>query len=219
MDRLLDALKIVMGLGVVALVAIVVALVIAGTGPTKHGHSAARRVVATPSPVVTLKPIPSKTANAPPTAAQRCERSQSGCSQALLGLINRGRIEQAKSPLIFDSRQSRGFHAFGSAARCVGSRGHSKAMARSGRLWRRNRAFPRASFPHDICGASRHPGEVVTAASGTEWAALKRAATHLLSRGRSNAATRRLLAGRFHRAGVGIAHRNRRYFITVDLLR
>ena len=44
---------------------------------------------------------------------------------------------------------------------CVGSYGHSRAMAKSGAIWHVNAQFPKASFPNSICVHFMHAGENV----------------------------------------------------------
>jgi uncharacterized protein YkwD len=81
--------------------------------------------------------------------------SQSVYVQTIVGIMNNERAQSGLKPLVVKNRQSLG------TANCVGSVGHSQAMADSGSIWHTNNQQPKASFPRDICVAYRTAGENV----------------------------------------------------------
>ena len=89
-----------------------------------------------------------------------CPGSQSACARVVLGLINHERAENGLPPLKLARTQSRGTRS------CVGSLGHSLAMALSGAIWHTDRSYPQASFPRNICVRHRVVGENVGQATG-----------------------------------------------------
>jgi uncharacterized protein YkwD len=76
-------------------------------------------------------------------------------------MINQSRSDYAgqygltRVPLMLDEHQSAGDSS------CVGSVGHSKAMADSGTIWHQNSSYPAASFNNDICYSFTAAGENV----------------------------------------------------------
>jgi hypothetical protein len=83
----------------------------------------------------------------------RCPRSEMGCEQVVLRLLARDRAQVGLPPLIRAAVESRGRGV------CVGSYGHSLAMAASGYVWDTNPSYFRASFPNNICVRSRYSGQ------------------------------------------------------------
>ena len=109
-------------------------------------------------------------------------------------------------------------------AHCVGSYGHSIAMARSGLLWHINPQYPRASFPRDICISSRGAAENVgVAASGNEMADLIALNAMMLSEPHSRKACHavinhacNILSAAFHQVGIGIYYADGATWLTED---
>lgn len=77
------------------------------------------------------------------------------CTHSVLAMINHARALGHLAALSFAPAQSNGDRG------CLGSYGHSAAMARSGVIWHVNSRFPRASFPRNICLPYRTAGENV----------------------------------------------------------
>jgi len=79
----------------------------------------------------------------------------------MLNLMNSDRANFAQQynitilPLALSPGQSSGIGS------CVGSYGHSTAMAKSGSIWHENPDYPDASFPNNICVAWNYVGENV----------------------------------------------------------
>jgi uncharacterized protein YkwD len=84
-----------------------------------------------------------------------CGPTGQDCALALLGMVNADRAKHNVPPLQLNRMQSAG------TSSCVGSYGHSAAMARSGSIWHIDPHYPRASFPQDICVHSGTLGENV----------------------------------------------------------
>jgi hypothetical protein len=80
----------------------------------------------------------------PSASVASCPRA-AGCTILVVRLINHERSSVGLPPLVLSRVQSRG------RGSCVGSMGHTLAMAQTGSIWHTNLAFPRASFPHNIC--------------------------------------------------------------------
>jgi hypothetical protein len=64
---------------------------------------------------------------------------------AMMTILNNTRAQYGLPPLSLDPTQSSG------TSTCVGSIGHSEAMAASGQIWHVNPAYPAASFPTNNC--------------------------------------------------------------------
>jgi hypothetical protein len=71
----------------------------------------------------------------------------------VLQLLDVARARAGVSPLVIRLVQSSGSGA------CVGSYGHSIAMAASGYVWDSNPSYFRASFPNNICVRSKWSGQ------------------------------------------------------------
>lgn len=110
----------------------------------------------TPLPFATDTPVPTQMpfVTDTPVPSANCPGSNQGCIQAMMNLMNQSRATYAQqyglrlNPLQLNMGQSMG------NASCVGSIGHSQAMAASGSIWHVNSSYPQASFPNDICGRS-----------------------------------------------------------------
>ena len=89
------------------------------------------------------------------TTPNACSGALNECSQATLKLINLERALHGLPKVSLKPAQTIG------TASCVGSYGHSLAMAKSGAIWHVNAQFPRASFPRSICVRFMHAGENV----------------------------------------------------------
>ena len=89
------------------------------------------------------------------TTPHACNGVSNTCAAEVLVILNRDRAEAGLSPLTIKEHQSAGIGA------CVGSYGHSVAMARSNAIWHVNARYPRASFPKSICVPFVHAGENV----------------------------------------------------------
>lgn len=89
------------------------------------------------------------------TTPNACSGALNRCATMMLKLINQDRVVHGLLRVALKPVQSAG------TASCVGSYGHSQAMAKSGAIWHTNAQFPRASFPHSICVPFMHAGENV----------------------------------------------------------
>lgn len=211
LDRIL---KIIMALGAAGLIALIVLLIVGRSTGSRH---AAAAPTATPIPTISAPPAPPAT---PAISGQsplvRCAQDGKACRAALLTLINADRARASLPPLTLDIAQSDGASSEGAAGGCAGSQGHSRAMARTGRVWHRDAHHRHASYPNDICGTVLRSAENVGAGSGSEFAALRRI-EHRFIRG-SGPTSRHLLSRRFTRVGIGIARRGDRYYVTEDFI-
>lgn len=121
---------------------------------------------ATRVPTATAIPRPTATtaavSNCPPAFADSSQ-SQVGCMNALVGLINNTRSQYGVPPVTLDMVQSNG------TGSCVGSVGHSEAMAQSGSIWHENSSYPSASWPNNVCnGGGQIAENVGMAGQGNE---------------------------------------------------
>lgn len=196
-------LKVLMGLGLAALVVLVFAIGIAQTHPPRSN------LATLPRHHVQFKAPP----GAPAPSAQRYDAalctSGKDCRPGILYLLDTVRRAHGRSGLILDHAQSAG------TATCPGAQGHARAMARTGTVWHRDSRYRAATYPRDICVSAAHHAEIDVMSSGTSWSELQAAITGLP---RGSKAQRHLLSARFTRAGIGVVKRGAHYFITVDLL-
>lgn len=92
--------------------------------------------------------------------AATCGTLSESCQRAVLKLMNADRRAAGLPAFHLTRLQSDGTQG------CPGSLGHSVAMAASGTIWHSNPAFPRASFPRNLCvryrGAAENVGEWAT---------------------------------------------------------
>ena len=123
------------------------------------------------------------------------------------------------SPRTLDMTQSNG------TGSCVGSIGHSQAMAASGQIWHVNPAYPRASVPNNFCESTTMWGENVGMASGPEWSALQTITNLMMQEPHSAAmcATQdnhacNILNPAFRRVGIGIVVSGGATWLTEDFL-
>lgn len=89
------------------------------------------------------------------TPLAACGGSALACARTMLNVLNHDRALHHVAPLVLKIRQSKGWGG------CVGSLGHSKAMAQTGDIWHDDARFPRASFPRDVCFSHTIAGENV----------------------------------------------------------
>jgi uncharacterized protein YkwD len=75
-----------------------------------------------------------------------CESQGTSCRKALLQVINNDRKARGLYKYSINWNQVHGNSV------CVGTHGHSQAMAQSGFIWHVNPNYVSASFPNDICG-------------------------------------------------------------------
>ncbi len=226
---LLRFLKGVALLGAVAVVAMVVSVIVAIAHPANNHQAAPKPALTnTPTPAVptsTSQPVtPTPTAisapipPAPPVVdpvSSACAHTGSDCQTALLMLINADRQAHHQAPLLLDLTQTLGIARTPGHRRCVGARGHTRAMAKSGRIWHTNKHYPHASYPHDICQRSRYSAENVDAASGNEWAAVQTIEQHSMQARKQRG---RLLSPQFTHIGLDLERRGLRVFVTEDFL-
>jgi uncharacterized protein YkwD len=178
---------------------------------------------ATAQPAATARPTATSTpaAASAPTAtasASGCPGSQSACVTAMLNIINTERSQAGLPAYTLNSSQSNG------TSTCVGSYGHSTAMAQSGSIWHTNSAYPNASFPKDICISYSTAGENVGYASyGNELTDLQTINSQMMSEAHdaTTCATSvnhacNILSSSFHQIGIGIYNANGVTWLTED---
>lgn len=215
MDRLLRG---VIGVGATAAVALVIGVIIV----LVRNNNRTPTVALPPTVVVTTPPQTVAPPAVPPTPgppvellpATRCAQSGQQCPATLVGLINGDRQTHGRAALVYDHVQSHGVPSI----HCVGSEGHSRAMASTGRIWHVDRNHPHAGYPVDICITTSASAENVAIASGNnEWVALSQLEARIVgARGKDR---RRLLSKRFRHVGIGIMQRGNQYYVTEDFLR
>lgn len=211
-------LRTVAAIGAVAAIVLVAAVVVALSKRESSHTLTAPSTVRVPSPAVTVGPTV-RSRPAPPPAAAQCAKKGHRCNLALVDLIDKDRVRASRTPLTLDLGQTYGVLGEGANRGCVGSQGHSKAMAKTGRTWHSDRHHKRASFPRDICGDAHGAGENVARASGTEWAAIRAVEASILKEGPGGKRYKHLFSERYRRIGVGIARRGTTYYVTEDFLR
>lgn len=152
------------------------------------------------------------------TTPNACSGALNECATAMLKLINRDRARYALPSLTLKVRQSAG------KASCVGSYGHSQAMARSGAIWHVNAQFPEASFPHSVCVHFMHAGENVgESSSGNVRSDLKTLDNMMMGEphGKNFCATTlnhacNILDPAFHHVGIGVYYSGGATWLTED---
>jgi uncharacterized protein YkwD len=170
----------------------------------------------TPIPSPTPTPLPTNT----PTQTPNCPGSQTGCMQAMLNIINTTRSQAGLYPLVLNTVQSNG------TSTCVGSYGHSLAMAQSGNIWHDNSAYPAASFPNNICVATSSAAENVGQfSSGNELNDLQQIHNLMMNEPHDAATCAsqinhacNLLNAKLHQVGIGIYYNAGRTWLTEDFL-
>jgi uncharacterized protein YkwD len=144
--------------------------------------------------------------------------SSSNPIQQMLGLVNTDRTNAGLPPYTLNMTQSSG------TATCVGSYGHSVAMAQSGSIWHVNPSYPQASFPNNICISYSIAGENVgMSQSGSETNDLQTINNLMMSEPHdaSTCATTvnhacNILSTAFHQVGIGIYYANNTTWLTED---
>jgi uncharacterized protein YkwD len=152
------------------------------------------------------------------TTPNACSGAISECTTAMLKIINADRTQEGLSKLTLKPSQSVG------KASCVGSYGHSQAMAKSGAIWHVNAQFPRASFPNSICVHFMHAGENVgESASGTATGDLKTLDAMMMGEPHSKSACAstvnhacNILNPEFHQVEIGVYYANGATWLTED---
>jgi uncharacterized protein YkwD len=152
------------------------------------------------------------------TTPNACAGALNECSRAMLKLINLERSQHGLPKVALKPVQSVG------TTSCVGSYGHSQAMARSGAIWHVNAQFPRASFPNSICVRFMHAGENVgESASGTVTGDLQALSNLMMSEphSKSDCASTpnhacNILNPTFRHVGIGVYYANGATWLTED---
>jgi uncharacterized protein YkwD len=162
--------------------------------------------------------IPVQPGSGTTTTPNACSGALSECTTAMLKIINQDRAEYGLAKLTLKPAQTIG------KASCVGSYGHSRAMARSGAIWHVNVQFPRASFPNSICVRFMHAGENVgESSSGNALTDLKTLDTMMMAEphGKNVCASTvnhscNILNPAFHQVGIGVYYSNGATWLTED---
>jgi uncharacterized protein YkwD len=162
--------------------------------------------------------IPVQPGSGATTTPNACNGALSECTTAMLKIINQDRASYGLPKLNLKPAQSVG------KASCVGSYGHSQAMARSGAIWHANAQFPRASFPNNICVHFMHAEENVgESSSGSALSDLKSLDTMMMGEPHSKnvcASTVNhacnILNPAFHQLGIGVYYSNGATWLTED---
>ena len=118
---------------------------------TVHQASAAAQPAKTSNTTIIAVQPTSVTSTTP----NACSAALNECTREVLAIINHDRAQHNLSSLTLETHQSVGTRS------CVGSYGHSVAMAKSNAIWHVNPRYPRASFPKSICVPFMHAGENV----------------------------------------------------------
>jgi uncharacterized protein YkwD len=177
-------------------------------------------VLAAPANGDTTNPtiIPVQTGSSQSTTPNECQGAISNCTTQILKLINHDRTTNGLSKLTLKPAQSVG------GPSCVGSYGHSIAMAKSGAIWHINPKFPRASFPNSICVKFLNVGENVgESASGDVTNDLKTLDSMMMSEPHSKGDCAsdvnhacNILNPKFHQVGIGVYYVNGATWLTED---
>lgn len=162
--------------------------------------------------------IPISPGSGTTTTPNACHGAISECTTAVLTLINVDRAQYGLPKLTLKPAQSAG------RASCVGSYGHSEAMAKSSAVWHINAQFPRASFPNSICVHFKQAGENVgESSSGNALNDLKTLDSLMMAEphGKSICASTmnhacNILNPVFHKVGIGVYYANGEAWLTED---
>jgi uncharacterized protein YkwD len=162
--------------------------------------------------------IPVQTGSGATTTPNACSGAISECTTAMLKILNADRTQYGLPKLTLKPSQSVG------KASCVGSYGHSLAMAKSGAIWHINAKFPRASFPNSICVHFMHAGENVgESASGNADGDMKTLDSMMMAEPHSKSACAstvnhacNILNPQFHQVGIGVYYANGAAWLTED---
>jgi hypothetical protein len=175
----------------------------------------------TPTPFWTPSPTPTS------TSAPQCPGSQDGCIQAALDMINATRSQYGLSPYSLNLTQSNGV-----SGRCVGSVGHSIAMANSGAIWHvapgDDPSAPQnpASFWNDVCVSASYKGENVgQMGSGNELSDIQWIHNTMMAEQHDTAYCQvydnhacNILSSTFHQVGIGLYYVNGTTWFTTDFM-
>jgi uncharacterized protein YkwD len=162
--------------------------------------------------------IPVQTGSGATTTPNACSGALSECTTAMLKILNADRAQYGLAKLTLKPSQSVG------KATCVGSYGHSQAMAKSGAIWHVNAQYPRASFPNSICVHFMHAGENVgESSSGNADGDLKTLEAMMMAEPHSKSACAstvnhacNILNPEFHQVGIGVYYANGATWLTED---
>lgn len=155
-----------------------------------------------------------------PTVPVACPGTQSGCIHAMLTILNHDRHAAGLAPLKLTMTQTNGYAA------CVGSLGHSVAMAQTGTIWHTNSRDPKASFPRNICMRYSTAGENVgMSARGDEMQDLKGLDKLMMSEPHNASVCAstanhacNILNPQFHRVGIGLYQSGTTTWLTEDFV-
>jgi uncharacterized protein YkwD len=136
----------------------------------------------------------------------------------VLHILNADRAQFHVAPLNLLKIQTYGTHS------CVGSHGHSQAMAETDSLWHSRASKPNASFPHNICVAYTTVGENIgESQSGDEVGDLTTINDMMMQEPHSHAVCAstinhacNILNGQFHHVGIGVVFSNGTTWLTED---
>jgi hypothetical protein len=179
------------------------------------------------TPLATATQLPTALPSATPTQAPDCPGSQNGCIQATLNLINSTRAQYGLPPYTLNMTQSDGI-----AGGCVGSVGHSIAMAGTGSIWHvapgDNPQQPTnpASFWNDVCVSGTYKGENVGENhSGDEYQDIVWIHQQMMSEQHDAAYCSyydnhacNILSSTFHQIGIGLYNDNGTTWLTTDFI-
>lgn len=109
---------------------------------------------------------------------------------------------------------------------CVGSQGHSQAMADSGDIWHQNPDYPAASFGNDLCVSYMTAGENVGQWDDKDWIAAFQGMDDMMMSEQHDpayckAATNHacnILSPNFTSVGIGIVHQGKKIWLTEDFI-
>jgi len=210
MERIL---KTAMALGAAAPVVLVIGVVVNAANGSKHAAALPANPTQPPLPIagntaVSSSPVPRPTvytgaARTLSHAERNCAVSGKECRNALLVLINSTRRTRGAPPLRLDLLQSNGLPRTGAGIACVGSRGHSRAMARTGRVWHTDAQHASADFPRDICVPGVGAQETDQRVPGRPWTALVTSISNSVTAGPKSTVYKRLVSP--HSVGLASA--------------
>jgi hypothetical protein len=182
-----------------------------------------------PTATASVEPSPTWTPAPSPTWTQtaNCPGSQDGCIHAALNLINSTRAQYGLPPYTLNMTQSDGI-----TGKCVGSVGHSIAMAGTGSIWHvapgddpQNPTNP-ASFWNDVCIAASYKGENVGQThTGDEYQDITWIHQQMMSEQHDAAFCSvydnhacNILSTTFHQVGIGLYNVNGTTWFTTDFM-
>ncbi len=142
------------------------------------------------------------------------------CVHLVLKLLKADRAQHGLTTLKLMGTLSHG------RSSCLGSYGHSVAMAETGAIWHVNARFPLASFPQDICGTYGIEGEnIAESASGNVVNDLQAVYSLMTSEPHDSATCSatvnhacNILNGNFRKVGIGIYYHDGTTWLTEDFV-